>query len=481
MRSPRRAPYYGPGPTTTASAALSAAMASSSTRTWLLRLGAVGLGLGLLGLAELGLRASGVVADPPAPTLPAGWDQGVRLVEGSMGPPLDRTELRGQPAWRTSRRLVRDRFMHDLTWTETPPPGRTRIFAFGGSTTYGVPVEATPERTFPGRMQAGLERLGLPAEVLNLGGASFGSDEVVALMQAVAEHGARAWVLYSANNEFFQYQMELDQHNASYPVTRLHLQRWHLFRAMEGLLAPAPPELDQAAAVEEQELRVARIIEASLVDPSARPAPGEDGRWHRRDPHHAAVIARYRANLEQMEARAAAAGALLLIVDVQPNLQQEPWLSLHDPELGSRGRARVASLLEDSARLRSAGDAQAAAALASEALELDPTYAASWHALGMARLDQDQLDQARRSLENALELDMNPGRPLLGISRAIDEVTADGGSLRLDLDRIWSAPEAGPFGGRLFHDSCHLTAEAYDKLGRELAMALRLELAAAPR
>lgn len=451
-------------------------MGTPVARTWLLRLMAVALGLLLVGLVELGLRGSGRWADPPSPTLPAGWDQGTRLVDGELGPPLERVQLDGQAGWSTSRRLVQDRFMHDLRWTEQPPPDRLRVFTFGGSTTYGVPVEATPAQTFPGRMADSLAKLGMPAEVLNLGGASFGSDQVVALMRGVQGHGAAAWVVYAANNEFFQYQVALYADNAGYPLARRSLQRWHLFRALSALPAPAPVAQDDA--VRHQEQVIARVIEATLADPAARPAVDGEGRWRRRDPAHRAVVARYRANLAQMERLAADAGARLFLVDVQPHLQQEPWLSLHDPALGARAAARVEARVAESAAARAQGDAAAAEAHALEAVELDPMYAAGWHALGMARLERGQTDAARRALENALELDMNPGRPLAGLSQALAEVTADGGSALVAVDRLWSDPAAGPFGARLFHDSCHLTPEAYDKLGRHLAMTLRLELPA---
>lgn len=448
---------------------------ATPARTWTLRLGALLFGLALLVGAELGLRAVGRYADPPAPQLPADWDQGVRLVGSHLGPPLEPATVEGAPGWQTSRRLVRDRFMHDLAWTTTPAPDTQRVFTFGGSSTYGVPVEATPERTFPGRMAQALDELGMRSEVINLGGASFGSDEVVALMQGVSAHGAAAWVVYAANNEFFQYQMELYEENRSYPTAQLHLQQLHLFRLLADLLGPGEAQGTLDDAVEQQERIVARVIEATLADP-AQVAAAADGAWRRRDVHHQAVVSRYRANLEAMERLAEAAGARLFIVAVRPNLQQAPWLSLHDPRLSGAARRRVAALLADSATARAEGRAEDAAAQAEDAVTIDGMYADSWFALGMARLDLGDVAGAELALRNALELDMNPGRPVAGITGAIDAVTADGGSVRVSLDRIWADPTAGAFGGQLFHDSCHLTAEAQEKLGRHLAMTLRLEL-----
>lgn len=450
-------------------------MPSSPARTWLLRLSALAMGLALVGGLELALRASGAWADPPAPRLPAGWDQGARLVERQQGPLLEPFTLHGAPAWRTARGLVERRFLHDLAWTHAPPPGLRRVFAFGGSTTLGVPVEDTVERTFPARLAEGLRSLSVQAEVLNLGGASFGSDQELALMGEVALHGASDWVLYSLNNEFFQAGLAIYQENASYPTTRLHLQRWHLFRALQGLLARRTSPAPLAEVVGQQRLVVARVVEATLRDPAARPARDERGRWTRRDPVHAAVIARFRANLLRMEALAAQAGARLFLVDVQPHLQQAPWLSLHDPAVGALTRARVEDAVARSAAARAAGLSAEAEGLARRAVEGDPMYAAGWHALGMALLDQGRLDPARAALQDALELDMDPGRPPRGLSQALAEVSADGGSVRVSLDGLWSAPDAGPFGARLFHDSCHLTPQAYDRLGMHLAMTLWLE------
>lgn len=424
-------------------------------------------GCGLLGGTEALLRASGRYADPPVPQMPEGWGDGVRLARSRMGPFLEATQVDGAPGRRTSRRLVEQRFMHDLAWRVQPQVDRPRVVAFGGSTTLGVPVEREPARTFPGRLSAWLAAGGSPAEVLNLGGASFGTDQIVELMGDMAGDGAAVWIMYEGNNEFFQYNLRWYEMNAEFPGAQVHLRQLHLFRVLEGLLDAPPTVGGVADAREQQKQQLARMMEATLADPSSRPVVDAQGRWSRQDPPAIAVRARFRTNLQQMEARAAQAQATLLIVDVQPNLQQEPWLSLHDPELSFVGRERVARALADA---MSSADRATAVGLAEGAVAIDPVYARSWWVLGMARLAAGDPAGAEPALRNALELDMNPGRPIRDFNDAVHAVTVDGGSVRVDLSPMWAAPASGPFGGRLYQDACHLTPEAYDGLGALLAV-----------
>jgi len=434
---------------------------------------AVLLGFTVLGLVELGLRASGRWADPPVPAQVRGWSNGARLVQGQDRPSLEPTSIDGQPGWRTSRDLVQQRFMHDLSWTTQPEPGRLRVFTFGGSTTYGVPIEAHPEDTFPGRMVVWLARSGTQAEVINLGGASFGSDQVLFLATAVADQHPDAMVVYSGNNEFFQYDLALYRRNQAYPIGRAVFQNLYLFRALDALLGPDPAVLSLDQAVDRQRQVVARIMALTLSKPNALPTADPDGRWHRHDPHHAAVVARFGQNLRDLAEVASSAGSRLLIVDVPANLQQTPWLSLHNPAASAWTRKRVEGLLEKSAADRGSRDLPAAEQAAREAVRADPVFAESWHALGLALQDQGEVDKAELALSNALELDMDPGRPVAALGQAVRALTSTGLAERVDLSPLVQAPDAGPFGQRLFHDSCHLTRAAYDKVGHLLADQLR--------
>lgn len=449
--------------------------AGTPARTWALRGAAVLFGLVLVGGAELAMRSTGRWADPPLPELPEGWEEGGRWARQDARNALQPTTVDGQPAVQVDAGLA-GRMMAARTWTVVPAPGTTRVFAFGGSTTFGVPFEREPDRTFPGQVERLGPSLGRRFEVVNLGGAGFSTSEALDLATEVEEHGAAAWVLYAGNNEFFQFALKSYEANRDYPTPRSNLQRLHLFRALEDAIGEGPPlTVDVKGAAQQQRQVMARVISGMMAVPAGRPVE-EDGRWRRNDPAWHAVVRRYRQNIERLEAMAAARGTRLYVVDTRPNLQQEPWLSLHGADVPGRVRVRSEDLVERSRAALAAGDPGSAADLAQQVVELDPVYALGWYHLGMARLAADDRAGAERALRNALDLDMDPGRPLTGLSDVVRELTADGDIRRIDLGPVWDDPRFGAFGGGLFHDSCHLTMQGYAEVGQQVAQALADDL-----
>ena len=441
----------------------------SSARTWGLRAGAIAFGMLLLGGAELALRASGTVADPPLPPLPEGWEEGGRFARSDARGVIIESSLDGVPGFRVGPPVAGNQ-MRPERWTAEP--GATRVFAFGGSTTLGVPWERRPGTSFPEQLEAAAQSAGHALEVINLGGAGFSSTEVVDLAQQVVEQPAAAWVVYTGNNEFFRFSLDAWEAHRDRPSPRQNLQTLHLFRLIEDLLGEAPPPLlDVEAATEAQRRVVANVIAAGLAQPSARPQEAASGRWVRRDPAHDAVLRRFERNLETLETLAGQAGARLYLVDVQANLLQAPWLSLHDPTVPGRSRGAIQRLLAESGELRNRGQTADALAAAEKAVESDPMHAHSWHALGMARLDSGDPTGAAQALQAALDLDMDPGRPNRSLQRVLERVAADGGSTLVSLPD-WEAPDHGLHGSDLFQDSCHLTEAGYASVGAALTTTL---------
>jgi len=441
------------------------------------RLLAVALGLGLLVAVELGLRA-GSWLEAPCPRLPTGWAEGTRLVTAeNRGAYLETTrDQAGQPRMRTARRLVRDRFMHDLDWAQVPDPDRPRVFCFGGSATLGVPLENQPERTFPGRLQARLAQRGRPAEVINLGGASFGSDQVLELMGSVASHGPDALVVYSANNEFFNYALGLHQLNQGWAQASLH--RLRLFRLLQRALSEdGQPDATLAqqgpdAALDRQRAVVAAALRHGLAGEGG-PVPVPEGLWQRRDIHYQAVVARYRGNLRQMAAIAERAGATLYLVPVPANLVEPPWLALPDPQLSALGAWRWQRQMALGAERAAQGRLKAASAAYGAATDIDPIHAQAWYQRGLAQLELGQHEAARHDLRVALELDMDPGRPPRALAEAVLATAREHPAVVVaDPRQSFAAAAISPGGGGLFHDSCHLSAQGYDVLAEVVAAAM---------
>jgi lysophospholipase L1-like esterase len=457
----------------------SAPRTDSHAATVLLRLGAVLLGLGLVALAEVGARAL-ALAPPPPPVLP----DGARVAHQRAPPSLERDP---ETDWRsTGRAEVRDRRAHDLRFPPTPAEGRVRVFTFGGSATLGVPIEATPARTWPGRLEHHLREAGVPAEVLNLGGASYDSSHARALVAEAAELGPTVLVVYSGNNEFFAYDLELWEVNRG--RSQAHIERLHLLRLLRRLVRPDPPPPDPTtvnAAVAAQEQTVQGAI-ADLVAGLPEDALPDPTQHHRRDPIFTTVVARYEANLRAMATSVAAAQApdgaapLLLIVDVPANLAVAPELSLPDP------RHPLAAARGARARAQARDETRSAADRCEDwhaAVQADPRFAESWYQRGLCRAqsspqDPDQRAGWKEDLQAALALDYDPRRPPPAFSDAVLRVAEGSGAERIELGAaLFSPPPGQP---SPFHDRCHLTAEAQDAIGAALAEEVRTRLALRP-
>ena len=462
---------------------------NASRRRRLFRLAALALVPALLVALELGLRVSGALMPAP-PQLPGGWARGHLKVSSSVRQQLLERQGSGDAARvRTSRRMVRDHFMHDVAFAPRPGPGTLRVFCFGGSATLGVPVENRPGQPFPDRLQHHLAQAGVQAEVYNLGGASFGSDQVVTLVKEVVKYGPTALVVYSANNEFFNYHLELVQHNRAWvaaPLRRLKvLELGHRALRWSGISAapdaPADDPRDPQASVRRQEALVAGVMGDTLqrMAPGSATARLPGGRLERADVHHAAVVKRYAANLEAMARLAGAAPnkVSLLLVEVPRNLRNKPVLSLSDPNLGAVAAMRLARALDRGKQAAGAGQHQQAAAAYGEALELDPGYAAAHFGRGQAWLRLGRRAAAVKDLEHAVELDMNPGRPVQAQSRAVRQVAARHAHVtHVDLEPALKVHQDPGRGRQIFHDICHLTPRGYDLVAQQVAAALLKQL-----
>ena len=188
------------------------------------------LGFGLIATGELALRLGGhyTLKNTP-PQLPDDWKENGIQAAGTLNASLltrqgERVSLSGRAQG----------------YMKTPPfdvvPEAKRIFSFGGSATLGVPVENQPEQTFPGQLHQQLEQLGVSNESINLGGASFGSNHVKDLAIEIKDLSPSALLIYSGNNEYFNFGLALSEQHRHYQPGSVYLQSLHLFRMLSHLL-----------------------------------------------------------------------------------------------------------------------------------------------------------------------------------------------------------------------------------------------------
>ncbi len=443
--------------------------ASGRGKALLFRLAALAMVPGLLVLVEVGLR----LADWPAPTepvMPQEWGADTRIVTpGTRRDYLERREGESE-ATRvgTASALRRDGFMQAEEWDLPKPEGRYRVFCFGGSATLGVPVEREPERTFPGQLEGLLTREGLDAEVINLGGASFGTHQVVELMGLVAGHEPDALVVYSGNNEFFNYALELASHNPDpaavlAPSSPLRLVR--LLHLVGGSSADRVPAEREAA----QRALVGAAVRSSLLGQGASAMPKAPERVDRpyRD-----VVGRFEVNVAAMVTLAGEASVPLFLVEVPANLLEPPLLPAGDPFLGLVASWRFAGALRRGGGHLDEGRLDAAEQALDAAIELDPRHAQARYLRGLARLRGDRVSDALEDLRAALWLDLAPGRPLPVQGDILATVAGASGVRFVSTATHFETAQLASGDRGHFHDVCHLTPEGQALLARLVARAL---------
>jgi tetratricopeptide (TPR) repeat protein len=378
----------------------------------------------------------------------------------------------GRSMVRPASTMRRDGWMQDQAFAVEADPSHPRIICLGGSATQGVPVEQFPALTWPGRLESSLRGEGIEAEVINLGGASFATDQVAALTEQSLAWGPSALVVYAGNNEFFQYNLMWTAENHNWRLGRHPESSLRSMQLLAKLLGrdgmSAGRALNPAKLHEQQEQLVAELMEATILE------EGMPTTAVRSDSHATQVAAHHLANMERMAAVAHEAGVPLFVVGIPAHLQHPPNLSVHSPTLGMLGTRRFQTHMQRGAEAMAQDDPREAIGAFAKASALDPIHAGAHHARGLARLADGDRTGAQEDLRRALDLDMNPERPITALSDNVTRVSTRPGVHLVDVDGLFGLDAPGPtaFGAHLFLDQGHLTALGYSRLATVISDAL---------
>ena len=369
------------------------------------------------------------------------------------------------------------------------PDGAFRIFAVGGSTTYGHPWRD------PVSYSGWLREL-LPAadpsrrwEVINAGGISYASYREARLVEEITRYQPDLILVYSGHNEFLEERTY--RSTAGIPAwlreTSALLDRTRTYTAMRTALrkirgqsrtrrieAPARRRGRRRARPyhRPQDLYARRQPQAARAGalPPLPPAHGRTGAKLRRPgafPHHARqrtglLPLQERAHARALPAAASAADALLRRAD----------------SLEAAGQLRRAWPPRSPPPLRPLRPFAAADALDS-AVGLDPRNAGILYRAGKAALAAGRHDAAKRLLVRALEEDVCPLRALPAMRDIVLEVARETGSEALDVTAALEARTRARLGHDIlgepeFVDHVHLSIDEY----RAIALGVMDKLAA---
>ncbi len=356
------------------------------------------------------------------------------------------------------------------------PDGAFRIFAVGGSTTYGHPWRDPV--SYCGWLRALLPAAdpSRPWEVINAGGISYASYREAALVEEITRYRPDLILVYSGHNEFLEERT---------------------YRAATGIpavLRDASALLDRTRTytVMRRALRKARGRNAAGRSDAAKPQLAEEvddvlartigpQTYVRDDSLRQRVLEHYRLSLRRMAALAEASGAKVIFLTTPGNERDcSPFKSDRTPGLSPEAAARADALQRRADSLASAGAGAEAAAALDSAVALDPRNAALLYRAGKAALAEGRHAEAKRLLVRALDEDVCPLRALPAMRDIVLEVARETGSDAVDVTAALEARTLARLGHDIlgepeFVDHVHLSIDEY----RRIALAVMDRMAAA--
>ena len=382
----------------------------------------------LLGIVELITRLFFPYI-PPAPKDIVGWSSGIRPAAGYLEPPL---------LIERENKIVPNQnlktFVHPFEFTKTTT--KKRIFCFGGSTTLGVPFEKEQPKTFPGQLKQSLSTSGEEVEVINLGGASLGSDHVLALATEALQYDPDFLIVYSGNNEFFNHIINMEQSNRDW-IPRVP-STLHILTHIKTYLFPKTAEDIR----QNQDDRWKKLLQAYIRNLD----DVDEELLQRNDSIQSAVIARYIHNLKELHKRAQKQNVPIIFVVVPINLYTPPAISIHSPSLSSPQKWEKELSLVD---IQESSCQTKLEVLSKQ----NPWHAHVWYQKAQCAQNHNKPHLRERLI--ALNLDMLPGRPNQQMNDTLLKSN-------LPVYLFEAQPE-------YFHDSCHLSEMGYHTLAKGIS------------
>ena len=324
------------------------------------------------------------------------------------------------------------------------PEGTLRIFALGGSCTYGFRVH----RSFPDLMAESLGENGRRVEVINGGYPAFGSHRVLAIARRAAEFSPDWFLVYMGHNEFLE----------------------NVFYDPEGLVA----RMEQAGELA-RSLRVINGARALLGEPvnmvrSQLPAEFFGNNNYPLIKSEAEVSLRMtllREHVMRIVEVGRRAGARVAIVPAVPNLLSPPGDSVHGSE-ADVGSGQWGQLDHDAERQFKGRDWQGLGETAETMIALDEHYALAHFWNGLSLLGRGRIEEGRAALVEANRRDRRGTRSNPAVIETIRRATADAGGTLVSVDELFQGPLEAEFrrmaaGGvrELFVDHCHPTVKGH--------------------
>jgi Flp pilus assembly protein TadD len=428
------------------------------------------VGLGLLvcvvffAAVEIAFRLTGLFKPPAAEDPYVGFSGTIPLFEVKDGiAHVSRPKLR---------------YFNESSFAVQKPPNTSRIFCFGGSTTYGHPFD---QRTSFSRWLQELLKASDPEhsyEVINVGGISYASYRIVPLIRETLQYNPDLMIIYTGHNEFLErrtYSQMLDR-GAGVLYVKSKLDQLRVYKALERLLEPVMGRTASEAdsrpdSPRETQKPILQSEVTAVLDRSA----GLD-LYHRDDDFAKGVVEHFSHNLRAMITLCREHGVPVILVDPPCNLKDfSPFKSEHDHRMTRAEQENFAKSLRQAEELIVRGEHAEAERLLHKIIDQDPLYADSYYLAGKAALGKKKYDEAYVNFVKAKDLDVCPLRIITPITDRIRQIAAEEKVPLIPFvdvvrERVAQAGDSSSIpGNESFLDHVHPTIELHQVLAELLA------------
>jgi tetratricopeptide (TPR) repeat protein len=384
-------------------------------------------------------------------------------------------EVKNGSAFTSPSRL---RYFNEVSFPVAKAPGTMRIFAFGGSTTYGHPFD---QRTaFPRWLEEFL-KASCPdrnIEVINAGGISYASYRITPLVRESLGLGADIVVLFTGHNEFLERRTYRGMFAQGRLVTiRSLLENLRVYQALRLLLEPLLPTVADRKSGDGSSAKASSADRTTLRDEVAAILDVSGGldQYHRDDEFTRGVVDHFAYNLRRIIQLCETARVPVILVEPESNLKDfSPFKSEYGLHVSLDSRKTIASILEK-VQLRSPSiPAEETVKALDEAVRLDSGYADSYFARGRALVAAGRYPEAHEDFLRAKDLDICPLRAVGPILEVIRNTARDFGIPLIRLKDVLAPrmPSLGNLtgipGDESFLDHVHPTIESHQALAEAI-------------
>ena len=325
------------------------------------------------------------------------------------------------------------------------PANGVRLFAIGGSSTYGFPWDARAAfpaivgdvfaATYPDR----------PVESVNMGGMSYGMHRCRLVVQELVEHEPDIFLVYSGHNEF----IEPAFFNAL-KDRRLQLQRLETVAAHTRIYSLLRSTWLQWTEEKTPADQFNRIVE-------------RDDRANFTLAEKQAIVEEYRNGLRRLVRTVHDRGAKVVLCTIPCNLRDwRPERSTVELPLDEKQRESWVSAFQSGKQNLEAEHFEQAHSNLLRAKQLASDHAETHYLLGKAYEGMKQWQDAQRSYMFACDYDSSPSRRTSSINQAIRDIANEEGALLVDIDQIFTEnSEHGLVGLNLIEDYVHPTQQGH--------------------